>query len=51
MDFESNSGSWNDDVLDTVHVLEHPLISRMIGTSIAKEHPVESIHEVVSTVK
>ena len=49
MDFEGDSGRRNNDVLNAVDVLKDPLISRVIRTSIAEEHAVQPIHEIVST--
>ena len=49
MHFECNTCGGNDDVLDAVHVLEHPIIIGMVGPGITKKHPVKSVHEVVAT--
>lgn len=46
--FESYPCSWNDDLLDTVHILEHPLISRMIRSSVTQEHTIQTVHKVIT---
>ena len=51
MDFKSNPGSWDDDLLNAVNITKDPLIIDGIRTSITKKHTVETVHEVVISVK
>ena len=47
VDLECNPCSRNDDLLNAVHIAEHPLIVQGVGAGITKKHTVETIHEVV----
>ena len=47
VDLECNPCSRNDDLLNAVHITEHPFIIHGIGAGITKKHPVETIHEVI----
>ena len=47
MDLECNPGGRNDDLLDAVHITEHPLIVHGVGAGITKKHPVETVHEII----
>ena len=49
VDLQCDSGSRYNDLLDTVHVSEHPLVVRAVGPGIAKEHAIEPVHEIVAT--
>lgn len=51
MDLECYPSCRNDDVLYGIDVQEHPLVIGAIGPCVTKEHAVETIHEVVTTVR
>ena len=48
VNFECDAGSWDDDVLNGLHVEKHPLIVWTVGACISEEHPREAVHEVVT---
>lgn len=50
MDLECDPCSRNDNLLDAIHVTEHPLIIHGIGAGITKKHTVETVHEIIITV-
>ena len=51
VDLEGNAGGRDDDILDAVHLLEHPHVVRVVRTGVTQEHPVEAVHEIVPTKK
>lgn len=48
MDLEGNPGSRDDDLLNAIHIREHPLIIEAVWPCISEEHTVETIHEVIT---
>lgn len=48
VDLEGNPGSRDDDLLNAIHIREHPLIIEAVWSCVTEEHTVEPIHEVIT---